>query len=87
MRSIIAKRSIVIDGHKTSVSLEDAFWNTLKHIARERNETLSRLVASIDRERASETCLRRSACSCSAGTGLTRQRPRGGMEAVPERTT
>lgn len=53
MRSIIAKRSIVIDGHKTSVSLEDAFWNTLKDIARERNQTPSRLVASIDHERAS----------------------------------
>ena len=30
MKSSIIKRSVVIDGHKTSVSLEDAFWNDLK---------------------------------------------------------
>jgi predicted DNA-binding ribbon-helix-helix protein len=51
MKSGIAKRSIVIDGHKTSVSLEDAFWSTLKDIAQERNETLSQLVAAIDGQR------------------------------------
>jgi len=51
MKSPIAKRSIIIDGHKTSVSLEDAFWTVLKEIARERNETLSHLVAAIDRDR------------------------------------
>lgn len=51
MKSPIAKRSIVIDGHKTSVSLEDAFWTVLKEIARERRETLSHLVAAIDSER------------------------------------
>ena len=51
MKSGIAKRSIVIDGHKTSVSLEDAFWSTLKEIAQERGETLSQLVAAIDRQR------------------------------------
>ena len=51
MKSLIAKRSIVIDGHKTSVSLEDAFWSTLKDIANERNETLSQLIAKIDKER------------------------------------
>jgi predicted DNA-binding ribbon-helix-helix protein len=51
MKSQIAKRSIVIDGHKTSVSLEDAFWSTLKDIARERGDTLSQLIATIDKER------------------------------------
>jgi predicted DNA-binding ribbon-helix-helix protein len=51
MKSAIAKRSIVIEGHKTSVSLEDAFWHTLREIARERNETLSGLIATIDGER------------------------------------
>lgn len=51
MKSQIAKRSIVIDGHKTSVSLEDAFWSTLKDIARERGETLSQLIAAIDKGR------------------------------------
>jgi predicted DNA-binding ribbon-helix-helix protein len=51
MKSQIAKRSIVIDGHKTSVSLKDAFWTTLKEIAHERGVTLSQLIAIIDKER------------------------------------
>jgi len=48
MKSSIIKRSIVVDGHKTSVSLEDTFWNLLKEIAKERDETVSDLVAEID---------------------------------------
>jgi predicted DNA-binding ribbon-helix-helix protein len=48
MQSPITKRSVVIAGHKTSVSLEDAFWNGLKEIARSRETTLSDLVAAID---------------------------------------
>jgi predicted DNA-binding ribbon-helix-helix protein len=51
MKSNVAKRSIVIDGHKTSVSLEDAFWQSLKGIAGERDLTISELVTSIDRQR------------------------------------
>ena len=51
MKSPVVKRSIVITGHKTSVSLEDAFWTGLKDIASSRNLTLSELVASIDGDR------------------------------------
>jgi predicted DNA-binding ribbon-helix-helix protein len=51
MKSPVVKRSIVIAGHKTSVSLEDAFWTGLKDIAVARNMTLSDLVAAIDSER------------------------------------
>ena len=51
MKSPVIKRSIVIAGHKTSVSLEDAFWKGLKEIAGERDMTLSDLVAAIDSER------------------------------------
>jgi predicted DNA-binding ribbon-helix-helix protein len=51
MRSPVVKRSIVIAGHKTSVSLEDAFWNALKDIADNRDVTLSDLVSTIDGER------------------------------------
>ena len=51
MKSLVIKRSIIIAGHKTSVSLEDAFWNGLKEIANARNRTLSDLIASIDAER------------------------------------
>ena len=51
MKSPVIKRSIVIAGHKTSVSLEDAFWKSLKEIADSRDLTLSDLVASIDTDR------------------------------------
>lgn len=51
MKSPVVKRSIVIAGHKTSVSLEDAFWKELKEIANGREMTLSDLVASIDIDR------------------------------------
>lgn len=51
MKSPIAKRSIVFDGHKTSVSLEDAFWDGLKEIAQSQRMTRSSMVATIDRTR------------------------------------
>ena len=51
MKSPIVKRSIVIGGHKTSVSLEDAFWRGLKEIARSERVTLSNMVAIIDKSR------------------------------------
>jgi predicted DNA-binding ribbon-helix-helix protein len=46
--SLIVKRSIVIAGHKTSVSVEDAFWTALKDIATSRGATVAELVATID---------------------------------------
>ena len=51
MKSLIVKRSIVIDGHKTSVSLEDLFWADLKKIAHDQRASLGDLVAEIDRRR------------------------------------
>ena len=51
MKSPIVKRSIVIGGHKTSVSLEDAFWRGLKEIARAQRVTLSKMVGDIDKSR------------------------------------
>jgi len=51
MKSPVIKRSIVIAGHKTSVSLEDAFWQGLKDIALARRVTLSDLVEAIDSRR------------------------------------
>ena len=50
-KSQIIKRSIVIGGHKTSVSLEDDFWVALKGLARERRASLSDLVGSINSQR------------------------------------
>jgi len=51
LRSTIIKRSIVVRGHKTSVSLEDAFWAGLKEIAKRRDVSLSAIVADIDSDR------------------------------------
>ncbi len=51
MKSPVVKRSIVIAGHKTSVSLEDAFWRGLKEIAGSRRVTLADLDGAIDTER------------------------------------
>lgn len=51
MRSAIVKRSIVLSGHKTSISLEDAFWNGLKDIADSRKVSISALVHDIDSTR------------------------------------
>ena len=53
MKSLVVKRSIAIGGHKTSVTLEEAFWNGLKEIASDRHLTLSDLVTAIDSERLS----------------------------------
>jgi predicted DNA-binding ribbon-helix-helix protein len=51
MKSPVVKRSIVIAGHKTSVTLEDAFWQGLKEIARQRGMTLTHLASTIDTDR------------------------------------
>jgi predicted DNA-binding ribbon-helix-helix protein len=51
MKSSVVKRSVVVAGHKTSVSLEDAFWKVLKDMASERDLSLSDLVGTIDSQR------------------------------------
>jgi predicted DNA-binding ribbon-helix-helix protein len=51
MKSPVVKRSIVVGGRKTSVSLEDIFWEALREIARKRGVTVSGLVGSIDLQR------------------------------------
>jgi predicted DNA-binding ribbon-helix-helix protein len=50
-KSPVVKRSIVLAGHKTSVSLEDQFWKGLKEIAGKRLMTLSTLVDTVDSQR------------------------------------
>ncbi len=51
MSQRIVKRSLVIAGHGTSISLEEAFWAALKELAAQRGLSLATLVASIDAER------------------------------------
>lgn len=51
------KRSLTLQGHRTSVSLEDAFWQAFRAIAETRGETINGLAAQIDRARGTETGL------------------------------
>jgi predicted DNA-binding ribbon-helix-helix protein len=51
MKSLVVKRSVVLAGHKTSVSVEDAFWQSFKKIAARRHLTLSTLLTAIDSDR------------------------------------
>jgi len=47
----VVKRSLVIAGHRTSVSLEDAFWRRLRRIAAERGLSVNALAAFVDASR------------------------------------
>lgn len=47
----LVKHSMRIAGHRTSVTLEPEFWGALKDMANQRQQTLSELVADIDRDR------------------------------------
>jgi predicted DNA-binding ribbon-helix-helix protein len=49
--SKVIKRAVTVDGRKTSVSLEDAFWSGLGEIARSRNMTVGALITTINQER------------------------------------
>jgi predicted DNA-binding ribbon-helix-helix protein len=51
MKSSVPNRSVVVAGHRTSISLEDDFWKALREITGARNVTLSDLIAVIDAER------------------------------------
>ncbi len=51
------KRSLTLQGHRTSVSLEDDFWHAFRDIAREQGRALNALAAEIDAARDPETGL------------------------------
>ena len=51
------KRSLTLQGHRTSVSLEDAFWQAFRDIAREKDMPINALAADIDADRDPETGL------------------------------
>jgi predicted DNA-binding ribbon-helix-helix protein len=51
VNSSIHKRSVTLDRHRTSVSLESPFWDALKKIADERRISLNTLIEDIDHER------------------------------------
>jgi predicted DNA-binding ribbon-helix-helix protein len=68
MKSLVVKRSVVVAGHKTSVSLEDAFWKSLKEIAVCGDMSVSALLAAIDSQRRHAIYHRQFGCLCSAST-------------------
>ena len=47
----IKKRSVVIAGHRTSVSLENIFWDSLRDLAQQRDISTNQIVEQIDAER------------------------------------
>jgi predicted DNA-binding ribbon-helix-helix protein len=47
----LVKRSVVVAGHRTSVSLEDAFWAELRRVATARHTSINGLIAAIDESR------------------------------------
>ena len=51
------KHSVTLKGHRTSISLEDVFWQELRRIAGERDQPINALVAEIDVQRGSDTGL------------------------------
>jgi len=51
-RGALGRHSVVVAGHRTSVSIEDVFWETLRAIATERGISLNRLITEIDDRRA-----------------------------------
>jgi predicted DNA-binding ribbon-helix-helix protein len=54
MRAAIVKRSVSIAGHRTSISLEEPFWDALRAIATERGVSFQALVGEIDSRRAGQ---------------------------------
>jgi predicted DNA-binding ribbon-helix-helix protein len=51
MKSTLGKHSVVLAGHKTSVSLEDAFWDALKDIAKSKRKPVAELIRGINLDR------------------------------------
>ena len=51
------KRSLTLNGHRTSVSLEDEFWRAFRDIAAEKGQPINALAAEIDAMRGLETGL------------------------------
>lgn len=52
IQAVSKKRSVVVAGHRTSVSLEPVFWDQLRHVATQRRVSVNELVSEIDQQRA-----------------------------------
>jgi predicted DNA-binding ribbon-helix-helix protein len=65
MKSQVIKRSVMIDGHRTSISLEDAFWSSLKAIAQAQGATVAQTVTTIDKTRGAGQFVLRGPSICT----------------------
>ena len=87
MKSPVLKRSIVVAGHKTSVSLEDGFWRGLRDIAALRGTSLSELIGTIDSGRHHgnlSSAIRLFVLDFyREGSGKSSAEPNGGAAAAP----
>jgi len=75
--AVIKKRSVLIAGHATSLSLEAEFWSALREVARRRGISLNRLVANVDAARAGNlsSALRVFVLECCRRGELTAAEP------------
>ena len=78
MKSPVIKRTVYIDGRKTGVSVEDAFWSTLKEIAHTQGATVSQTVTEINKSRQRGNLSSATACSYLTGSVDKRWGPRTG---------
>jgi hypothetical protein len=76
MKSPVIKRTVYVNGRKTGICLEDAFWSTLKEIAHAQGATVAQTVTEIDKMRQGGPYPARSACSCSTGSVQKKWGPR-----------
>lgn len=80
MTNVIRKRSILLNGHKTSVSLEDAFWRGLCDIAAGQKRSVSRLINEIDTARGAKVNLSSAVRLYVLGHFLSRARARAARD-------
>lgn len=80
----VAKRSLVIAGHRTSVSLEDAFWRRIQAIAAERGLSLNSLAAMIDASRGGANLSSAIRVFVLEAEGARARRPPGDGAAHPD---
>ncbi len=75
LSSPVVKRSVVISGHATSVSLEQPFWDALAHLAKQRETSLNTLISQIDDQRGGNNLS--SALRLFVLNAVNRPEPRG----------
>jgi Ribbon-helix-helix domain len=84
MKSPVIKRTVYIDGRKTQITLEDAFWSTLKEIAQIQGVTVSQVITEIEKSRQGRKPVLRGSPVCIGLRPLKKSRVyrRGKQQAV-----